>query len=151
MPENKISEFLRDKKKSSVPGGIDWQAKKEEWIQSLNDLYKTITDKYLAPSIADKTVTVAESPKQISEEYIGDYVVTELILQVGDEKVMFSPKGMNIVGASGRVDLRGDMGDVTIIRQGKEWAVVATRTPKRTVVPLNEESLLGALKTVMRR
>ena len=68
-----------------------------------------------------------------------------------DERVVFSAKGKNIVGASGRIDLSGDMGEGTIIREDHGWAIVAARVPKRKVIPLNEESLLEALKTVMRQ
>lgn len=150
MAERELQDFLQEKKKAGA-GNIDWQAKKNAWIQAINDFYDELTERYLRASIDDGTVKISYREKQIAEDYIGEYMVRELDLQVGAEKVVLSPKGTNIVGASGRIDLQGDMGDVTIVRQPDGWGVVETRTPKLKVTPLSEESLLTALKSVMRK
>ena len=151
MADNKLSEFLRDKKTKSANVTINWEAKRKVWVQAVKELYKEITDRYITSAIEDGSVKVSSKDTQITEEYIGDYTVPELHLQVGNERVVFSPKCMNIVGASGRIDLSGDMGEGTIIREDHGWAIVSARVPKRKVIPLNEESLLEALKTVMRQ
>jgi len=150
MAEQSLKEFFRNKK-AKAGGDIDWAARKDEWVQTIRDLYKTITDDYLAEPIADGSVAVAEDEKTIVEEFIGPYQAPELVLQVGDEKVMFSPKGRNIVGASGRIDLIGEMGVKTLVVQPeRRWGVVESRTPTLRIVPLDKESLLSALKDVMR-
>ena len=150
MAEKELQEFFLEKKKKASSGNVDWQAKKNSWIQSIDDLYREITEQYLKASIGE-SVDVSYMTKQIAEDYIGEYTVRELVLQVGAEKVVFSPKGTNLVGASGRIDIRGDMGEVTIILQPDGWLVVERRTPALKLTPLNEQSLLTVLKNVMRR
>lgn len=152
MAKDTLHEFFREKRAKSDTGSIDWQAKKIAWIKAIEELYKNITEQYLAAAIADGTVAASFEEKRITEDYIGEYSVKVLVLTVGDERVMFSPKGTNIIGASGRVDLVGDLGEVTVVWQpGDRWAVVATRTPTLKVTPLDEQSLLTALKSVMRK
>jgi len=150
MAKQSLQEFFRQKKQRSG-GDMDWPARKTEWLRSIQDLYRIITDDYLAGPIAEGSVVVSQGDKTIVEEFIGQYIAPELTLQVGDEKVVFSPKGTNIVGASGRIDLIGEMGIKTLVvqRDGR-WGIVATRTPTLKVVPLDKESLLSALKEVMR-
>jgi hypothetical protein len=152
MAKGKLQEFFHEKKAKAGTADIDWQGKRDAWIVAIEKLYEVITTQYLASSIADGTVAVSYEGKEIVEDYIGEYTVRMLVLRVGDEKVVFCPKGTNIVGASGRIDLMGDMGTVTIIREPPDrWGVVVTRTPTLKVTPLSEESLLTALKSVMRR
>jgi hypothetical protein len=64
---------------------------------------------------------------------------------------LFSPKGVNVVGASGRIDVQGDRGDATIVWQGEDrWNIVISRTPMLRVVPLAADSLTEMLRGVMR-
>jgi len=149
MTKNKLDDFFKEKK-IKTGGDIDWIKKRDEWINDVEILYGKI-EKYLKNLRKDETVTLSRSFKTIFEEYIGEYEIAELALQVGDEKVAFIPKGRNIVGASGRVDLIGEMGQKTLVVQPKNrWGIVATRTPTLKVIPLDENSLLDALKEIMR-
>ena len=149
MTKNKLDDFFKEKK-IKTGGDIDWIKKRDEWINDVEILYGKI-EKYLKNLRKDETVTLSRSFKTIFEEYIGEYEIAELALQVGDEKVAFIPKGRNIVGASGRVDLTGEMGQITLVVQPKNrWGIVATRTPTLKVIPLDENSLLDALKEIMR-
>jgi hypothetical protein len=151
MAEQKLREFFREKFKKAPSTKVDWKARRDAWVRAIQELYRTIRDRYLAGPIKDGTVTVSVQEKRIIEDFIGVYVVNELILQVGTEAVIFSPVGTNIAGATGRVDVRGDLGETTIIRQpGDRWSVVVSRTPTLRMVPLNEVTLLEALKHVMR-
>jgi len=130
---------------------VDWKSRKAEWLKSIDGLYSKIKDELLAEPINDKSIKVSYLEKRIAEELLGIYVVKELVLNVGDEEVVFSPVGRNVVGASGRVDLRGDMGEVTLVLQpGGRWGIVASRVPTLRIVPLNESNLLDAFKQVMR-
>jgi len=151
MASEALREFFRDKKSKSA-GDIDWHARKEAWVDAVLDLYGRIQDEYLAEPVAEEFVRVTIRPKTVVEEHIGAYEISELVLLVGNEEVVLSPKGMNIVGASGRIDLVGDMGQKTIVLQPEEgWGIVEARTPTLKIVPLDEDSLLRALKEVMRR
>jgi hypothetical protein len=153
MAKDTLQEFFRAKKKKSQEEakGTDWRRKKREWLRALDALYQHITHDYLAKAIADASVVPEYAPRTITEDFIGEYEVKDLILQVVDEKVTLSPKGTNVVGATGRVDLVGEMGTITLVLQSKgRWGVVVSRSPTLRIVPLDKPSLLDALKTVMR-
>jgi|WetSurMetagenome_2_1015567.scaffolds.fasta_scaffold25643_5 hypothetical protein len=151
MAGEKLVEFFKAKAEASKTT-VNWETRRRNWIRSVNALYDDIENKYLEKAKSSKTVTISRENKAISEEYVGEYTIPVMVLKIGTERVVFSPKGTVIVGASGRIDLLGDMGEVTLIRQpGDRWSVVETRIPTLHVVPLTEESLLTALKSVMRR
>jgi hypothetical protein len=111
-------------------------------------LYRTIADDYLQAAKAD--VEIDYPDKVVTEASIGEYHVPELSLRVGDEMVLFSPKGTNIVGAKGRIDVFGDRGEGTIVWLGDRWSVIASRTPTLRLIDLNAESFSEVLKHIMR-
>ena len=151
MSGSKLQKFFREKKlKADGAANIDWRKKKREWLKAVMQLYACV-EGHLATPIKDGTVKISQRKKTITEDFIGSYDISEMVLQVGDETAVLSPKGALVVGATGRADLRGDMGEVTLILQpGNRWGVVESRTPMLKVVALEEESLLTALKRVMR-
>jgi len=149
MTKNGLDDFFKAKKKRAK-GDVDWDKKRDEWIKYVENLYKVI-EKYLANLLKDKTVSILRSPTTIEEDNIGKYSIDELKLCVGDEKVLFSPKGRDIVGASGRVDIVGEMGRKTLVLQpGNRWMIVATRIPTLKLVRFNANNLLKALQEIMR-
>jgi hypothetical protein len=149
---DQLTEFLRSKKEQSTRGEVDWEAKKAQWLTSLQRLYARIKD-LMDESIRDGTVDVVEFEAEVNEDYIGTYPAPQLKLTVGRDRVVFSPKGVNVIGAEGRVDLQGDRDTVTLIRTAgagdREWEVVLQRVPKLVAVPLDESSLAAALQHVM--
>src|ERR1017187_2887288 len=88
-----------------------------------------------------------------SEDYIGTYTIPALELTVGGERVEFRPKGVLVIGAAGRVDIRGGRDTVTLVKNtdkaGGEWSMVLQRVPHLRTVPFDQESLKDALERVM--
>lgn len=151
MTTQNLNDFFRAKHAHAGSENIDWELRKNDWIAAVDDLYRVIVDQYLAPSIAAGSLQVDYRPKTIAEDFMGTYSIRELVLRVGSEIAVFSPKGRNIVGSSGRVDLHGEMGDATLVLQpGGRWSLIAQRVPTVRLVPLDESSLLSVLKDVMR-
>ncbi len=149
MTRNGLDDFFKAKKMKSG-GDVDWAKKRDEWIKDVGNLYKDIKI-YMGTLLSDKTISLSYSEKIIVEEYIGEYSIGEMSLQVGGERVVFSPKGLNIVGASGRVDMIGEMGRKTLVVQpDNRWSIVATRIPTLKLEPFDENTLLDALKEIMR-
>jgi hypothetical protein len=129
---------------------IDWVERRREWIDAVEQLYGKITGELLAADIDKGLVTVSRAAKEIREEYLGTYRIPELILDISGQSVRFSPKGRNIVGAKGRVDLVGELDAMTLILESAgHWSVVVSRVPRR-VVPLDRRALADALPKVMR-
>lgn len=151
MPQNKLSEFFREKQAKATPTDIDWTAKRDAWIRAVETLYDTITKDYLGLADIADIVQVDRKRKTVQETYIGTYSIDEMTLAFGEELVIFSPKGVNVVGAAGRVDVQGDRGEATLVRQaGDRWSLVMSRTPTVRLVPLTDESFLEMLRKVMR-
>jgi hypothetical protein len=149
MAQDQLQKFFQEKKQRAKPANIDWEAKRDAWIKAVKDLYETIEADYLKAAKSD--VEITHPDKVVTENYVGEYHIGELVLRVGDEQVVFSPKGVNIVGAQGRIDVQGDRGDATIIWQGENrWSIVASRTPAVRLVTLTADSLAEMLRGIMR-
>jgi len=151
-----LRDFLRKKKEeTSASPNVDWEAKRDDWVKSVKRLYKILMEILPKDLVDDKTVEVSQMRKAITEEYIGSYTLPELTLKIGGEKVVFSPKGVTVIGAAGRVDLRGARDTVTLVREkgqdghAEKWHVIVQRTPSIKSQPLDADSLKWALERVM--
>lgn len=150
MGANQLQEFFREKKARATPADVDWAAKRDAWINAVGNLYDVIEKSYLAGTLDSVTIDRGRM-KGVTEPFIGDYSIPEMALTVGNEMVLFSPKAAQVVGAAGRMDVRGDRGEATIVCQpGDRWALIISRTPKLQLVELNEETFLDMLRSVMR-
>ena len=152
MPDQLV-EFLRSKKlEHAADQDIDWQRKRDVWVQSVNSLYNQV-GRILADSINSGDVTVDQVEMQIAEDFVGTYSIPKLELNVRGERVEFRPMGVTVIGASGRVDIRGERDVVTLLKGEvgveNEWLVVLQRTPYLNTQPLDSETLKYALERVM--
>lgn len=147
---DELKDFLLSRRQHASANEIDWNQRRRQWLDAVDRLYQKVTGELLAESIAQRLVTVSRTEKEIKEEFIGAYRVPELILDIGGETVRFSPKGRNIMGAKGRVDLIGELDAMTLVLEpAGHWSVVLSRVP-RQVVALDRKTLTEALRTVMR-
>lgn len=149
MAHDQLRELFHEKKQKARAANIDWAARRDAWLSAVSALYRTVEEDYLKDARED--VEITRPTRAVTENYIGEYQVPELVLRVGDEQVVFSPKGTNVLGAQGRVDVQGDRGDATIIWEGDDrWSIVAARVPALRLVPLTADSLADVLRGVMR-
>lgn len=150
--QNQLTDFIRARKTSTPGADIDWQAKLEAWVQAVQRLYDSIRD-MLRDSIQSGDVTLRTWHLDLTEDYLGTYSVPALELRIGNERVEFRPKGLRVLGAEGRVDLTGEGGTMSLIRnesqQQGEWSVIMQRVPRLQFSLLNPESLQYALERVM--
>ena len=147
----RLTELL-EKKQREASGSpvIDWDSRRNEYLAAVDNLYRQV-EQILAEPLRSKTVSLQRREKQLTENYIGTYAVDDLILLVGNEQVRFSPRGRNIVGAAGRVDVVGERGEAALIVQPDTcWGFVQARQPELLVVPLDESTLAEVLQIVMR-
>ena len=147
---DELKDFLLSRQQHTSSNEIDWNERRRQWLDAVDRLYHKVTDELLAESIAQRLVTVSHAEREIKEEFIGTYRVPELVLDIGGETVRFSPKGRNIIGAKGRVDLIGELDAMTLVLEpAGDWGVVLSRVP-RQVVALDPKTLTEALRRVMR-
>ena len=147
---SQLAEFLEGRK--SKAQDVDWQAKREQWVAALLRLNDTITE-LLQPSIASGVASLVPSWVLVTEDLVGTYSAPELKLTVGGDRVSFTPAGLIVFRADGRVDVKGDFDSIPLIRHTHEgiddWEFLLQRVPEVVTVPLNEESLVQALQRVM--
>lgn len=147
---DELQNFLLSRQQRAAVNENGWKESRREWIAAVKRLYQRVTDELLAKSIAQGLVTVSRVDKEITEEYLGTYRVPELVLAINRETVLFSPKGRNIIGAKGRVDLVGELDTMTLVLEPEgDWHVVLSRVPRRTAA-LDGGTLAEALRRVMR-
>lgn len=146
-----LSQIVQKKKaQASGIASIDWNDRRDTYIAAVADLYNQI-EQILGEPICQKEITLQRRAKQLSESYIGTYSVDDLILLIGDEQVRFSPRGRNIVGASGRVDVLGDRGEAALVVQvDGRWGFVQSPQPTLRVILFDESTLAELLQLVMR-
>jgi hypothetical protein len=150
--EDQLVDFLRIRKGRAVSAGTDWQAKRDDWVSSVEGLYALVQE-MLRDSIASKDVAVRTFNIEVTEDFVGTYSIPVLEIAIGAERVEFRPKGITVIGASGRVDIRGERDTVTLVRDQPDvnggWTIVLKRVPRLETVQLDRESLKYALETVM--
>ena len=149
---DQLTEFLQHRASRTAVSSPDWEGRKADWLRSINHLF-TYIKQLLHTAIESKAVVVQESLEEITEEEVGTYQIPVLTLWVGNEKVVFQPKGVNVIGASGRVDLQGASGALTIIRDepavDSDWSIIFYRVPRLVTEKLHQHSLRTALERVM--
>jgi hypothetical protein len=147
---DELKDFLLSRQQRQRVNEIDWGERRRQWMDAVEQLYQQVTGELLAESITQGLVTVSRDEKVIEEEYLGTYRVPELVLHVSGETVRFSPKGYNIIGAQGRIDLVGELDAMTLVLEpAGHWSIVLSRVP-RHVVALDGKTLAEALRRVMR-
>jgi len=147
-----LAEFFREKKTKAEreSAGVDWDQQRQEWLAALQDLYQQV-QQFLEQPIREGSARVENRQINITEAHLGEYATTELLLVVGDERVRFVPKGRNVLGAAGRVDVLGEAGEAMfVLEPGRQWLVVRSKYPHLQLVPLTPESFEEALRAVMR-
>jgi hypothetical protein len=120
----KLKDIISRKQKSREKAYIDWDERRNEYLLAVNNLYEQI-EEIFDLQIRDKTIALHRRQRNLSESYIGTYLVEDLILLIGDERVRFSPRGRNIVGSIGRIDVLGDRNEaILILKSDLRWAVL---------------------------
>ncbi len=146
---NSLSDFLRARKQQASATTVDWNRKRDQWLEAVRGLYRQVENMVRADKEAG-VIEVRTREVPVTEQFVGTYNAPLLELRVGMEEVQFLPKGVTVVGAEGRVDLRGDRNTVTLLWEGgNRWTLVLRRVPDLEAASLSEDSLRDALQKVM--
>jgi hypothetical protein len=144
-----LAEYLQKKKDESEKqqNSINWNDRLQQWQKAINRLYNSI-EKWLHDAIEQNIVAVSYINIILEEEYIGQYPTRRLQLDVGAEKVVFEPKGMLVMGASGSVDVTGREGTIRLILVDGEW-YITSRDFARQQWPLVKETFDDLLRQLL--
>ncbi|HXT57581.1 MAG TPA: hypothetical protein VN699_03055, partial [Pirellulales bacterium] len=120
--DQKLADLVQ--KKQQPPGAgkqIDWDERRNRYVAAVEALYGQI-EGMLAEAVEQGKVVPEKREKELTESYIGTYAVNDLLLLIGNEQVRFSPRGRNIAGAEGRVDVVGERGEaILILSRDANW------------------------------
>ncbi len=111
MASTSFDEFVRRENQAAQASDrehIDWQARKEYWLDQLNQLFAHIRE-YLAPYVTQGQVKIEEQTVHLNEESVGAYSTREMLITIGTKTVRLEPIGANVLLAKGRVDVEGPL------------------------------------------
>ena len=109
--------------KISKAKAIDWDAKKNLWLGKVNELYGHIGLWLGDLTQSGKVSLSTDEEVSVVEEHIGPYTVPVMKIGIGDETIRLDPVGTLIIGASGRVDIKGRAGNAMLVLLGKDKQV----------------------------
>ena len=115
MADTTFSAFIEQQTAPSTADlEIDWDQKRKEWLQHLDQFYKLV-EEFMREYVDQGKVRLQRGTKELHEEFIGDYSVDTMALHIGLNKVVFDPAGTNLIGAKGRVDMKSAKGTVKFV------------------------------------
>ncbi len=99
---------------------IDWDKKKEEWINVVDQLIEQIKE-----WSDDKSWLSEKNEKTIREENIGQYPASCLIVKTPQGILSIDPVGRDIIGADGRVDIISfpSFNRMLLVRIDNNWII----------------------------
>lgn len=115
---------------------FDGMRERDEWLAHLADLYVLIED-FLRPYVEKGSIAIDYDHVVLTEEGIGQYDARQMVLQIGRQRVTFTPVGTMLIGTKGRVDVEGTAGRARLIltdRQARKPRIIVTvqRGPDNT-------------------
>jgi len=167
-----FEEFVKSQQVPEHPE-IDWNLRRDEWLQHLNELFKQIRA-FLKEYIASGQMQFVPETIKLNEEF-GTYEVPEYTLTIGRKQIKFQPVGTLLIGSKGRVDVIGPMGtdarillvdsnatrvsdtmraslrtqDKTLKKSGEKWEwKMVTRPPERRFIDLSQETFFQMIMEV---
>lgn len=107
---------------------FDGTRERDEWLTNLSELYVLIED-FLRPYVEKGSIAIDYDSLSLTEEGIGQYDARQMVLQIGRQRVTFTPVGTMLIGTKGRVDVEGTAGRARLIltdRQARKPRIVVT-------------------------
>ncbi len=108
----------RQQRSASVASAVDWAKQRDEWLESLQQLYSRIAE-YLDEYIKSGAITLRRSTIDLNEEDIGAYQAERLTIAIGAQEIVLTPRGTLHIGSKGRVDVEGSAGNSRLVLVNK--------------------------------
>ena len=141
-----FEEFLREKRiEQNKPGYkmVDWDIKKEQWLEAINNLYKII-DEVIVDKLrkAGYNIAVEQEPVRIIEDYMGSYDTYNYILKTNSFKIRFCPISAIMIQYNGRVDMILPKGTVKLIlAENYTWKISQGFSVPMDLIDFNEKNI----------
>lgn len=147
-----LLEMLREERaKKEQSQDIDWATKREQWLQSLQELMQQIRE-WLSAAEDEGLLSVEDSTFPVTEDYIGEYDAPGLVISspVG-RQVDVRPYALLVIGARGRVHMESGPKREMLLRNDEgEW-LLASREAGGIIntLPLTEETFSETLRAIL--
>lgn len=109
MPNSDFDNFVKKmttEKEMVEKEVFDPEQQLQEWKRFLSEFYQKV-ESYLKEYIDSGDIEIVSKGKTISEEFYGEYEVESKSILIGNTKVLLDPIGTMLIGAKGRVDMKG--------------------------------------------
>jgi len=90
---------------------IDWDAEKNKWLEAVKNFYNDV-ESWVGEL---PNLKIDYTSHAITEENIGRYEINKMTITMLNQKVTLEPIGTNLIGAYGRIDLKGKKGAVKFV------------------------------------
>ena len=119
MTNKVFDEFINSQSQKKQSETVDWAARLAEWKRQVEAFYTTVNT-LLKTYIDHGKIELSYGGQQIYEEHIGSYTIKTLGISIGSARVKFEPIGTLIIGAKGRIDMKGPRGTVRLVLVPKD-------------------------------
>ncbi len=99
-----LKEKLIQKKNAASRSVQDYEKVKSIYVDEVNKLINMIRS-WFKDLAEQKLVTITDTQVQVQDPNIGEYMISSIRIEAGDDTVLIMPVGAEIIGASGRVDI----------------------------------------------
>ncbi len=143
-----------NKKNASV---VDWNERRQVWLTQLNNLLNDV-EQWLKPLCEDGTLSLERQPRHLAErETLGDYQAVAMVIYINGQTIFLEPVGSIIIGAFGRVDMKGPFADFMLLLATSDdqdlnpiihkatWHI-STRRNRRRLLSLNADTFGDAFQ-----
>lgn len=177
MSKDVFKAFVAEKAAEANKEPVNWEHAKDDWLQHLTKLRENV-DTWLTPYIQNQSIRLGQETLTLDEENIGSYSAPMTTISIGSERVKLEPIGTLLLGARGRVDMKGPKGIARLVVVPKDstgprgrvetigsghapshpveqlpvsqWVwKLASSPPKITYTDLTEDAFLDALMGVV--
>ncbi len=118
MSKKDFEDLLNKHDKQSQGKEIDWENKKKEWLEFINQFYQTL-ENWLASYKKEGSVSYSYNDLNLTEEYIGTYTVRAMTVYFAGQQLTLEPIGALLIGSKGRIDMEGTKGRVQFVLADK--------------------------------
>ena len=120
MANTEFDDFIKQQKaQAATPATFDPRLRLNEWLLHVEELY-ALVEKYLHTYIKGGDIKQNFEKLELNEDLLGAYDIKRMVLVIGLQQVVLQPVGAIIIGARGRVDIRGPKGSAKLVLVEKQ-------------------------------